>query len=155
MKKILFFLIAAGICSCTSLQTETALTVHGKLDTGTAVYLKDIRITPELMEGLRDELPQIITCALEKHGFVISSVPGPGTAEVVLFLHKKDFQLDFKTYESVTLTISIKSGGAPLACSMHTVDTEKGIDSFAWTWALIDSKIAELAKSLLSEPDEK
>lgn len=156
MKKIFSFYMAIILGSCTSLPIEKSISVYGDFPVDTPVYIEIIQLEPpQLMVGLKKELPDIIMSSLARNGFTISHIQDGETANMEFFIYKNEYQCDFKTYESVTLTISVKNGGKTIAYSLYTEDTDKSLDSFARTWSLLELNIAALAEELLDSRNKK
>ncbi|MBI9108592.1 MAG: hypothetical protein JEZ04_17745 [Spirochaetales bacterium] len=149
MKKILLFLLPAVLLSCAGLQHRKALSVYGTLDPEVPVYLREIKLEPELiLSGISAELPKLIESLLSSKGFKLAESPENKTAVLDIFLYRENYQHDFSTIESVTLTLSLYYNDRILVYLLYTEDTDKSLDSFSWTFSLLEKNITDLAAAV-------
>ncbi len=154
MKKI----IAAGIiitvflCSCTTLPGSSSTRIYTEIPVSAGIHLNKITLEPShILDGISEELPDLVKSCLAGAGFTVSEQSDEDIYELEIFLHMKKWQYDYSSRESVTLRLELSLNGEAAAYRLYTEDTEKSIDSFSWTFELIDRNIAELASAIYDE----
>lgn len=145
MKKCMLLILTVVLSSCTSLQSRGTTAVYQKIEADTPVYLRSIILEPpHILDGIGDELPGLIESCLINSGFKIADHLDPDRVDLDVFLHRKEWQLNFNSYESITLRLLLTANGQTVAYILHTEDTDRSINSFPWTFSLIEENIRKL-----------
>ena len=141
-KKIFSVLVAIILGSCSSLPGDSSTQIYSSIPEDAKVHLRRIELAPpHILNGISTELPALVENCLSEAGFSISAEPGDDIYELDLFLHMKNWQYNYSSLESVTFIISLSNGGEIAAYRIYTEDTDKSVESFSWTFSLIDKNI--------------
>jgi len=149
MKKILLIFIIVSLTSCAGLPGKSTLTVFSPIDKESGIYLSKINIEPRTaLSGLAGEIPELVNSLLTSKGFRLVGNQLEADIELEIFIHRKSYTYNFNSFESVTMTMKLYQQKVIAAYLMYTEDTDRSLDSFIWTFSLLEHNIAALAARL-------
>lgn len=149
MKKVITMLSTIILCSCASTVGRDSTIVYSDFPAAAPIHIRNIVLEPpHILNGISDELPELIKSCLVNSGYTVSDDSSSGVFELDVFFHKQDWQHNFSPYESVTLRLFLSKDDKTAAYRLYTVDTDKSIDSFSWTLSLIEENISQLTAAI-------
>ena len=147
MKKYyLTLLIALSVFSCAGVDGRNSTVIYESIPAGASVYLRKIELKPDhILTDVSGEIPELIRSCLTNNGFAVASEDSDAAYKLDIILNDSIWLYQYKTVESVTLSMRVYRKEKLVAYRLYTEDTEKSIDSFLWTFDLIERNIGEFA----------
>lgn len=154
MKKYYLLIIVLQLfVSCAGINHKSSTVVYEAVPADSYIYLRSVKIMPEIiLTDISAEIPELIRSCLKHNGFSNTKLNSDNAYKLDVFLNSRTWQHQYKSVESVTLSIRLYRDDSLIAYRIYTEDTEESIESFLWTFNFIEKNIHEF--SLAAGSDE-
>ena len=143
---LLLLLLLTG---CAGLPRNGTFTVYSRLSRAEKIFPAGISLEPKTaLSGLEEELPETLKSLLCEAGFTAADSTEEAGAVLEVLLHRKGYVCDYRSCESVTVSMRLHKDGRTFAYLMMTEDTDRSMASFGWTVSLIKKSLHRLAEVL-------
>lgn len=151
-KSYLIIFVTLYLVSCIGLEGKNSTVFYEKIPADASVYLRKVEVKPAfILTDVSEEIPELIRTCLTNNGFSLALEDSDTAYKLDVILNSRIWQEQYNSVESVTLSMRFYQKEQLAAFRLYTEDTEKSIDSFLWTFELIERNIRELAIIIRNE----
>lgn len=159
---ILPFLLLPVLFSCmTSGKARTDVIILDPGSLSVHLELGEVKTEPShLINGMTEELNEIITLLSHKHGFSVHGITpdkaasSPPALTMDMVVHQRAFTREYLNLNSITLVVTLKREGSRVAEMVYTEESSRSLDSFATLYQILDATfpvLYEEVNSVLAE----